>query len=108
LRFRGRGYVQITGRGHYKDWAHRLGIDIVADPDRVASDPSLAAKILVQGMRDGTFTAKKLLDFIRPGEEPDFFNARAIVNGDKRKNGEKIAGHARNYLAALTSLTGAE
>jgi hypothetical protein len=108
LRFRGRGYVQITGRRNYNQWAHRLGIDIVADPDRVASDPSLAAKILVQGMRDGTFTGKKLLDFIRPGEEPAFFDARAIVNGDKRKNGEKIASHARNYLAALTSPTGPE
>jgi hypothetical protein len=102
LRFLGRGYVQITGRRNYTLWARRLGIDIVAKPDLVASDPSLAAKILVQGMRDGSFTGKKLADYIRQGEEPDFYDARAIVNGDKRKNGEKIAGHAREYLAALT------
>jgi N-acetyl-anhydromuramyl-L-alanine amidase AmpD len=102
LRFRGRGYVQITGRRNYTLWARRLGVNIVADPDLVATDPSMAAKILVQGMRDGSFTGKTLLDHISPGAEPDFFSARAIVNGDKRKNGEKIAGHADNYLAALT------
>ncbi len=102
LRFRGRGYVQVTGRVNYADWSRRLGIDLIANPDRVASDPSLAAKILVQGMRDGTFTGKKLLDYIRPGEEPNFFDARSIINGDKRKNGDKIAGHAGSYFAALT------
>jgi murein DD-endopeptidase MepM/ murein hydrolase activator NlpD len=102
LRFRGRGYVQITGRRNYGLWAHRLSVNIVADPDLVASEPSVAAKILVQGMRDGSFTGKKLLDYIRPDAPPDFFNARAIVNGDKHKNGEKISGHAGNYLTALT------
>jgi len=101
LRFRGRGYVQITGRVNYRDWSRRLGVDLLANPDRVANDPSLAAKILVQGMRDGTFTGKKLADYIRAGEEPDFFNARSIINGDKRKNGERIAGYASNYFAAL-------
>lgn len=103
LRFRGRGYVQITGRRNYTLWARRLGVDIVANPDLVATDPSLAAKILEQGMRDGSFTNRKLADFIRDGAKPAFVNARAIVNGDKRKNGEKIAGHARNCLAALTA-----
>jgi len=102
LRFCGRGYVQITGRRNYTLWARRLGTDIVAKPDLVSTDPSIAAKILVQGMRDGSFTGKKLADYFRPGEEPDFFSARAIVNGDKRKNGEKIAGYARTYLAAMT------
>lgn len=105
LRFRGRGYVQITGRRNYTLWARRLGIGIVAKPDLVATDPSLAARILVQGMRDGSFTGKKLADYFRPGEEPDFFNARSMINGDKHKNGEKIAGHARRYLAAMTRPT---
>lgn len=103
LRFRGRGYVQITGRRNYTLWARRLGMDIVAKPDLVATDPSLAARVLVQGMRDGSFTGKKLTDYFRDGAEPDFYNARSMINGDKRKNGEKIAGHARRYLAAMTS-----
>ena len=108
LRYRGRGYVQITGRRNYTLWARRLGLDIVAKPDLVATDPSLAARILVQGMRDGSFTGKKLIDYFRSGEEPDFFNARAMINGDKRKNGEKIAGHARRYLAAMMRPTDAD
>ena len=105
LRFLGRGYVHVTGRRNYTLWARRLGIDIVASPDLAATDPSLAAKILVQGMRDGSFTGRKLADYIRQGEEPDFYDARAIVNGDKRKNGEVIAGYAREYLAALARPT---
>lgn len=105
FRFRGRGYVQITGRVNYRDWSQRLGMDLLADPDRVANDPSLAAKILVQGMRDGTFTGRRLDDYMRPDNEPDFFNARSMINGDKRKNGERIAAYASNYLAALTQVT---
>ena len=108
LRFRGRGYVQITGRRNYTLWARRLGLDIVANPDLVATDPSIAARILVQGMRDGSFTGKKLADYFPAGDEPQFFNARAMINGDKRKNGEKIAGHARRYLAAMMRPTDAD
>ncbi len=60
---------------------------------------------LVQGILDGSFTGKKLADYFRPEEEPDFFNARAMINSDKHRNGEKIAGHARRYLAAMTRPT---
>lgn len=43
-RFRGRGYVQITGRDAYRDAAPWSGVDLLADPDR-ASEPAIAAKI---------------------------------------------------------------
>lgn len=114
FRFRGRGYVQITGRANYTYWAKRLFQPIVDEPDLVAKDRDIAAKILVQGMRDGTFRPAKgvLSDFIQPGEH-DFFNARELINGDKNRIpkpgepsiGEKIAGYARNYLAAWRSLS---
>lgn len=44
--FRGRGYVQLTGRFNYTDASKDLGIDLVNNPDQ-AADPDLAAKIAI-------------------------------------------------------------
>lgn len=93
-RFKGRGFVQLTGRKNYTDWKGKLGINIVSNPERVM-EPEIAAKILVQGMRDGSFTSVNLNDHI--GE--DFVNARAIINGSDRAN--QIAAIAEEYLKVL-------
>ena len=97
-RFKGRGFVQITGRNNYTDWAQRLGIDLVGNPEK-AAEPATAAKILVQGMSQGTFTGAKLGDFIN-GDNRNFINARKIVNGQDKA--EKIASIAERFLAVLT------
>lgn len=81
-RFKGRGFVQITGRRNYTDWSNRLGIDLVSNPEKTAV-PEIAAKILVIGMRDGTFTTLKLSNFINSTKR-DFVNARKIINGMDR------------------------
>lgn len=81
-RYKGRGYVQITGRGNYTDWSRRLGMDLVGNPD-LAKDPRIAARILVEGMKKGTFTGKKLDDYIGGGRA-DFVGARRIVNGTNK------------------------
>jgi Subtilase family/Domain of unknown function (DUF4114) len=98
-RYRGRGYTQITGKGNYRNWSTRLGIDLVSNPEK-ATEPEIAAKIIVQGMRDGTFTQAKLSDYINSSQQ-DFFNARDIVNGDKYVNGQSIAEMAQRYLDIL-------
>lgn len=43
-RFRGRGFLQITGRAAYARASAWAGADLIADPDR-ASDPATAATI---------------------------------------------------------------
>jgi len=78
-RYKGRGFVQITGRRNYTDWSDRLGIDLVNFPEK-AAEPEIAAKILVVGMRDGTFTKHRLGQYIW-GYWRDFYYARRIVNG---------------------------
>jgi hypothetical protein len=110
-RYRGRGYVQITGRANYATWSKRLGRDIVADPDLVAREPAVAADILVLGMRDGAFRpqAGKLSGFIA-GDRRDFLNARDLINGDKtrldkghtRTRGQRVAAIAERYFRALS------
>ena len=96
-RFKGRGYVQLTGRYNYKNWSEILGKDLVDKPE-LAAKPKIAAKILVRGMQDGSFTGKKLSDYIN-AEKQDFFNARQIVNGYDKAN--KIAQDAERYYDAI-------
>lgn len=42
-RFRGRGYIQTTGRANYAQTGAGLGLDLVTDPDQL-SVPALAAR----------------------------------------------------------------
>lgn len=96
-RFMGRGLVHITGRRNYTDWAKRLGVDIVGNPERAEELP-IAARILVEGMIKGTFTGKKLQDYIN-SDRCDYVESRRIVNGTDKA--EMIAGYAEKFSAAL-------
>lgn len=79
VRYKGRGYVQITGRANYQRMGDRLGYDLVNNPE-LALNPNIAALITVIGMRDGMFTGVKLSDY-GYGDSFDSFNARRIING---------------------------
>ncbi len=103
-RFMGRGDVMITGRRNYTDWSKRLGIDLVSDPDRV-TEADIAARILVQGSMLGTFTGKKLGDYIA-GDKVDFVNARRVINGTDKA--ALIAGYATKFAAAIRDAGEAE
>jgi putative chitinase len=101
--YRGRGYVQITGRANYQTLSTKLGLggddDLLVHPDQ-ALLPNIAYRILSYGMRKGTFTGKKLADYIN-AKGADYRNARKIINGlDKA---DLIQGYATNLEAALTS-----
>lgn len=96
-RFKGRGFVQITGRRNYGIWSDKLGINLLDRPEQAAL-PEIAAIILVRGMRDGSFTGVGLSDFI-VGADRDFFHARRIVNGlDKA---DIISQFAEYYFNAI-------
>lgn len=99
-KYRGRGYIQLTGKLNYQRWSKKLAIDLVNQPD-LAADPKYALPILIISMRDGITTGKKLSDYIRPGNV-DFTSARKIVNGTDKA--ALIAGYARSWLSKLPSL----
>lgn len=84
--YRGRGFVQITGKRNY---AH---FGIANDPDK-ALDPDTAFQIMEDGMRTGFFTGRKLSEFIN-ATGTDYKNARRVINGQDRA--QEIAGYARN------------
>lgn len=99
-KFMGRGFVQITGRRNYADWSKRLGVDLLKEP-QLAEQPAIAARIIVEGMKLGTFTGKALDDYITLYKS-DYTGARRIVNGTDRA--KLIAGYAVEYDAALKAM----
>ena len=46
MRYKGRGYIQLTGRANYRDYGNRLGVDLENNPD-LAKDPNIAADIAI-------------------------------------------------------------
>ncbi len=101
--FRGRGYVQITGRANYQKMSTNLGLtgddDLVLHPEH-ALHPNVAYRIMSYGMRMGSFTGKKLADYIKAGGA-DYRNARRIINGlDKT---DLIKGYAVSFETVLTN-----
>lgn len=44
-RFKGRGFIQLTGRANYEAAGKELGVDLLADPSKVATDKNLAADV---------------------------------------------------------------
>lgn len=86
-KFRGRGYVQLTGRSNYT----KYGIE---NSPEDALDPDVAFDIMTSGMFNGVYTGKKLDDFINSARK-DYVNARKIINGlDKAA---LIAGYAKDF-----------
>ena len=91
----GRGLVQLTWDDNYEraDKELDLGGRLLANFN-LALDPDIAAATLVRGMEEGWFTGKGLADYLpgARGTQPQFEQARRIINGTDRK--ALIAGHA--------------
>lgn len=110
--YKGRGYVQITGRANYRKasgwlrtaYGYGVGADLVAKPER-ASEPILAALVMWHGLLTGGFTGKGLLDYIGSGHSGSMLlqwrDARRVVNGTDRA--EMIARYADKIYDALPS-----
>lgn len=93
FKYRGRGFVQLTGRRNYAFVGGKLGVDLIGRPDD-ALGTVIAAEILVAGSLEGWFTGKGL------GSFKTFRDMRRVINGMDRA--DLIAGYAEKFLAALS------
>ena len=75
-KFKGRGFIRLTGRANYQRYSAALGLGtkLVDNPD-LANDAAIAAKLLSSFLRDKERVIKEAL------LEKDLKLARKLVNG---------------------------
>lgn len=97
-RFRGRGFIQLTGRSNYRIYGGLLGINLLADPG-VAAEPDLCWLIAAQYMARTRRSDRTLLQW---ADVPDTVMVTKGINGGT--NGLQD----RKHLTALAyeALTG--
>lgn len=71
-KFRGRGFLQLTGRYNYDKYGKRIGVDLIANPD-AALVPYNAARIFAAYFKDRGVAAA--------AERQDWRAVRRLVNG---------------------------
>ena len=67
IRYKGRGFIQLTGRANYARMSKLLGIDLIHNPEK-ASHYDVATKIAIQYFKDR----------IEPNVQ-DFSNTQAVT-----------------------------
>lgn len=74
--FRGRGYIQLTGRANYKQHGNAIGLgdQLVQHPEK-ANDPTIAGKLLAHFLKN---KEKKIREALL---DHDLKAARKLVNG---------------------------
>lgn len=86
--YKGRGFIQLTGRANYKRIGQKIGVDIEDRPD-LANDPETAARILAVFLKDQQKRIRQALAAYReaqgakdaPAMAAALKMARKIVNG---------------------------
>ncbi len=93
VKYHGRGFVQLTWKKNYRRMKEKFGVDLINHPEK-ALEHELAMKIMIYGMEEGSFTNKKLTDYINESKT-DYLNARRIINGTDR------ASDIKNYAEKI-------
>jgi len=74
VRYKGRGFIQITGRANYRTYGSKLGLPLEADPT-LASNPEIGAKVAISYWK--TIVVPKVSDF------SDTTRVTKLINGGK-------------------------
>jgi predicted chitinase len=83
--YRGRGFIQLTGKSNYKRYGDMIGVDLVKNPDLISTNPEIAAKVSVAYMRDR-----------RKSGDTYHSIARGVGNAVRGTEEVKIAAYQRN------------
>lgn len=91
VRFKGRGFIQVTGRANYTKAAADLGLDLVNHPE-LAEEPENAARISAWYW--------KMRKITTPADAGDFVKVTRLINGGT--NG--LADREKRYAQAKQAL----
>lgn len=97
----GRGQVQITWPGNYKNIGAKIGKDLYNHPE-LALELETSAEIAVRGMKGGWFTGVGLNKYFNDTTS-DWVNARRIINGTDVAT--LVAGYAARFLDSINLST---
>lgn len=99
-RYKGRGFIQITGRSNYRRYGEIIGIDLENNPE-LAARPDIAARVAIAYMKD-----RKVVDAAKNG---DVRKATKLINGgyngfkDRVKRTEFYKNKRIDELLSLTN-----
>lgn len=71
-KYKGRGFIQLTGRANYENYGKKFGIDLICNPE-LALQPEISAKILAQYFKDRKCNVAC--------DKQDWPRVRLLVNG---------------------------
>jgi hypothetical protein len=103
-KYRGRGYIQLTGKSNYAQASQAVFGDdrLVKDPDLV-NDPKVAAEVVAWYMEKGKARMAKAMGIDEKNMSQQDANVLAtsqIAGGDVRKKGSYLAGEVMNKVTA--------
>src|SRR5207237_8221474 len=73
-KYKGRGFVQLTGKANYQHFGQQIGVDLIADPEQ-ANEPRTAAQLLAALLKRAELHIKTAL------AAEDVRDARRAVHG---------------------------
>jgi hypothetical protein len=77
-RYKGRGYIQLTGRANYRTYGRALGIDLESNPD-LALNPTIAAAVFALYFATHRYpNGYGIPEAARAG---DWLSVRRLING---------------------------
>ena len=91
VRYKGRGFIQLTGRANYDTYGKALGVDLINNPD-LALDPHISAEVLAEYFERRGIPAM--------ADRGDWEAVRKAVNGGLR-GWNAFIGAVNNLKAAL-------
>lgn len=110
FKFRGRGYIQHTGKNQYIALSKFLGIDLINDPDKL-NTPALAAKALVwfflQYKKHIIKSIQDLDDFAKINRAIAFHGIGQGAGGEEWQKRAKYAEQLKGEVVNLQPSTGA-
>lgn len=110
IKFKGRGFLQTTGRVNYEAFKKAFGIDVVSDPGLLAADATVAAKSALFWFKQN---ARKVANLTK-GDWTDTRGVTKAVNGgfngleerihyfEMFKNDKSITGISEEVAAKIT------